>query len=350
MQNWYDIKNNGGDKSADIFIYSEIGGYDMNAKSFIEQLKDLKGKNLNIYINSLGGSVFDGLAIYNALKNHKQKVTTKVQGIAASIASVIAMAGDEIEMAENSLFMIHNPFTMAGGDAKELRKTADVLDKIGEEIAQIYAQKTETDIDTLVGLMDAETWFNANETIESGFANSITKAIEVENNYDISKFKNISYDDINSVLTNTKNKDMAKENANVDNTEENKSILSKIKSLISNNADEQITNEHEEGHEEKEEADVADWDGMETRIENLEKAVHKLEEAMGMKDDEIVDKTQQLETASNEIESLNNEISKMKATGTDVSKDNDPQILENKVVDPNAAFFNAIANGMKRRA
>jgi ATP-dependent Clp endopeptidase proteolytic subunit ClpP len=356
MQNWYDIKNEGDNKSADIFIYSEIGGYDVNAKSFIEAIQEVKDKPLNIYINSLGGSVFDGLAIYNALKNHKHKVTTKVQGIAASIASVIAMAGDEIEMAENSLFMIHNPFTMAGGDANELRKTADVLDKIREEIAGIYSKKSEQDVETLVGLMNAETWFNATETIDSGFANSITKAVQVENNYDISNFTNITSEQINSVFNKTqKSEKMAKENAEVSNeTKNDETLLSKIKSLISNTV---IKNDHEEGHEGDEDesaAEKADWaetyEELKDRVDNLENAIHDIEERMGMAEDEVVDKTQQLETANNEVENLTNEISKLKAKGTNVSNDVEPSIVKDvKDVDPNAAFFNAIADGMKKR-
>ena len=116
MDKWYNIQNKAESETADIYIYSEVGGFDVNAKSFIDELKSVKEKNLNVHINSLGGSVFDGLAIYNALKTHTKTVTTKVEGIAASIASVIAMAGDKIEMAENSLFMIHNPFAMSGGE------------------------------------------------------------------------------------------------------------------------------------------------------------------------------------------------------------------------------------------
>ena len=158
--NWYKIENNAKKaNTADIYIYSEVGGYDVNAKSFIEELQNHKDKNIDVHINSLGGSVFDGLAIYNALKNHTKKVTTKVEGIAASIASVIAMAGDTIEMAENSLFMIHNPFAMSGGDANELRKTANILDKIRNEIAGIYASKSNHNADHYIDLMDVESWF-----------------------------------------------------------------------------------------------------------------------------------------------------------------------------------------------
>ena len=276
-------------------------------------------------------------------------------GIAASIASVIAMAGDEIEMAENSLFMIHNPFTMAGGDANELRKTADVLDKIREEIAGIYSKQSEQDVETLVGLMNAETWFNANETIDSGFANSITKAVKVENNYDLSPFTNITKDKINSILNTTnKTEKMAKENAEVSNeTKNDDTLLGKIKSLISNTV---VKNDHEEGHDSDEDespAEKADWaetyEELKNRVDNLENAIHDIEEKMGMAEDEVEAKAGELETANIEIDNLNDTISKLNAKGTKVSNETDPSVIVNKTVDANTNFFNAIADGMKRR-
>ena len=349
-QNWYDIKNSSAD-TADIFIYSEVGGYDVNAQSFIEELKELKDKALNIHVNSLGGSVFDGMAIYNALKNHKHKVTTKVEGIAASIASVIVMAGDTIEMAENSLFMIHNPFTMAGGDASELRKTADVLDKIRDEIASIYASKSAQDIETLVGLMNVETWFNASETIDSGFANEITQAVKIENSYDLGSFKNITTEKVDKIINNSnliKTEKMAK---NSDELKE-KSLLEKIKSLMSTQEIKNAPGDEEEAEESP--AEKADWaetyEELKDRVDNLENAIHDIEEKMGMAEDEVVDKTEQLETANNEIENLNTEISKLQAVGTTVNKGNDPAIVENKAIDGNLAFFNAMADSIKKRA
>lgn len=351
MQNWFEIQNKAASDTADIWIYSEIGGYDVNAKSFIDELKEVKDKAINVHINSLGGSVFDGLAIYNALKNHTKKVTTKVEGIAASIASVIAMAGDEIEMAQNSLFMVHNPFTMAGGDANELRQTANVLDKIRDEIANIYSGKTSKDIETMVGLMNAETWFNADETIEVGFANSITKGVEVSNNYDISSFKNISHEKINQILLNTKNlSEMAKlEDKEIQNE---KSLLEKIKSLFNETP---IKNDHEEGHDgdDESEAERTDWaktyEELKDRVENLEIAVAELKEETGNMETEIENKTSELETANEEILAQSKEISKLKATKTDVSATTDPSVVENKAQDANAAFFNAMVNSIKKK-
>jgi len=351
QRNWFEI-NNKANETADVWIYSEIGGFDVNAKSFIDELKELKGKDLNVHINSLGGSVFDGLAIYNALKSHKGNVKTIVEGIAASIASVIAMAGDTIEMSKNSLFMIHNPFTMAGGDAAELRKTANVLDKIRDEIADIYNSVSKQDHETLIGLMAAETWFNADETLDVGFANSIVDSVEIVNNYDISSFNNISHEKINSIINNKKEKIMAKENANVsvENTED-KGLLNKIKELFKN---ETIKNDHEEGHDGDTPAEDVDWaktyEELKDQVKNLEDAVHKIEEQLGMKEEEIMDKTGQLETANEEIQNLSNEISKLKATKTDVVASADPNIGTKKPEDANAAFFNAMLRGLQRKS
>tara|TARA_R100001015_G_C4616532_1_gene172705 strand:- start:545 stop:1621 length:1077 start_codon:yes stop_codon:yes gene_type:complete len=358
MNKWFDIQNSAKSENADVYIYSEVGGYDVNAKSFIDELKEIKDKNIVVHINSLGGSVFDGLAIYNALKNHAKKVTTKVEGIAASIASVIAMAGDTIEMAENSLFMIHNPFAMSGGDANELRKTANILDKIRNEIAGIYASKSKHNSDHYIQLMDVESWFNSNETLELGLINGITKPIKIENNYDVSKFVNITNEKVNEILNLKNNNQMkeSQENLNESNevvenkkVENNDSLIGKIKSLLG------VKNDHEEGHDSDDEslAERTDWaktyEEMKDRVENLEDAVSKIEQAMGMKDEEIENAKTEIDNAKKEIEIKDEEISKLKAHKTDVKPNEDPTIGET-AVDPNMAFFNAMVSSLKRRA
>ena len=359
--NWFEIQNNAKSDTADVYIYSEVGGHDVNAKTFIDELKTIKDKNIDVHINSLGGSVFDGLAIYNALKNHSKKVTTKVEGIAASIASVIAMAGDTIEMAENSLFMIHNPFAMSGGDANELRKTANILDKIRNEIASIYASKSKHDSEHYINLMDVETWFNSDETMELGLINGITQSIKIENNYDISKFENITNEKINTIINKTKIKVMAKETKEVVETKEvsnDASLIGKIKSMLG-----VIKNEHEEGHEEGTPAEDADWaktyEELKSRVDNLENAIHDIEEKMGMTEevkeeeekeaDAEVEALSELEIANETIANQTLEISKMKAGKTDVTPNGDP-ILGEATIDPNAAFFNAMVKGLKRKA
>ncbi|WP_397351398.1 head maturation protease, ClpP-related, partial [Paenibacillus larvae] len=136
-----------GSSSADIFIYGDIVTYqwdevDTSATSFKEDLDRLGDlSTINLYINSPGGSVFEGIAIHNMLKRHKANVHVHVDALAASIASVIAMAGDTIYMPKNSMLMIHNPWIFAWGNASEMRKIADDLDRIGNSSKQVYLQK-----------------------------------------------------------------------------------------------------------------------------------------------------------------------------------------------------------------
>jgi len=158
----------------ELLIYSDIGDsywYDsISAKDVKTQLDAMDDGELTVRINSPGGSVFDGFSIYNLLNQREGKVTVYIDGMAASAASVVAMAGDEILMADNSLMMIHDPWTMMMGSANEMRDTADLLDKIKGSIVTTYQAKSELDADKIGGMMTAETWLTAQEAIDNGFA------------------------------------------------------------------------------------------------------------------------------------------------------------------------------------
>lgn len=152
---------------------------DTSAVGFRDALKDLGDvKTINLHINSPGGSVFEGIAIYNMLKQNKAHVNVYVDGLAASIASVIAMSGDAIFMPSNSMLMIHNPWTMAVGNASELRKQADDLDKITESSIQTYLNQAgdKLDEEALRQLMDDETWLTAKEAVDYGLATEVIEA------------------------------------------------------------------------------------------------------------------------------------------------------------------------------
>ena len=152
---------------------------DTSAAGFRDALKDFGDvKTINLHINSPGGSVFEGIAIYNMLKQNKAHVNVYVDGLAASIASVIAMSGDAIFMPSNSMLMIHNPWTMAVGNASELRKQADDLDKITESSIQTYLNQAgdKLDEETLRQLMDDETWLTAKEAVDYGLATEVIEA------------------------------------------------------------------------------------------------------------------------------------------------------------------------------
>ncbi len=184
------------DGVGEIFIFDDIGeGFfsdGITPKSFAADLKALGAvRTLNIFINSPGGAVFDGVAIFNQLKRHTARKNVFIDGIAASIASVIAMAGDEINIAANGFIMIHEPFTMAFGTAADLRKTADQLEKINDTIINTYAARTGTPENVIGDLMAAETWMNAEEAVELGFADNITDEVAIAARFDLSQFQNV---------------------------------------------------------------------------------------------------------------------------------------------------------------
>lgn len=153
-----------------------------SATSFRDALKELGDvSTINLSINSGGGSVFDGIAIYNMLKSHKATVNVYVEGLAASIASVIAMAGDTITMRSGSMMMVHMPWTLSQGNAEEMRKTADTLEKTGDSIVDIYSERTGISSDDIRNIMSDETWLSAEEAVEQGWATKLDKKEAVMN-------------------------------------------------------------------------------------------------------------------------------------------------------------------------
>ena len=161
---------------AEIDLYGSIGednwGDGISAKSFSIALGELpKSVNqIDLRVNSGGGDVFDGMTIYNRLKQHKAKVTVYIDGVAASIASIIAMAGDEIVMGEGALMMIHKPWTMAMGDSRELEETIDRLNDVEEQMLGIYERGTGLGRAELRKMIAETTWFDADQALEAGFA------------------------------------------------------------------------------------------------------------------------------------------------------------------------------------
>ncbi len=193
------------DKKASIYIEGAIssdddwsrGENDTSAAQFRDDLKELGDvSTIDLHINSEGGSVFEGIAIYNMLKNNPAHINVHVDALAASIASVIAMSGDTIFMPKNSMLMIHNPWMMAMGNAKELRKQADDLDQIAKASRQSYLQKTgdKLDEETLEQLLDDETWLTADEAYNYGLADVVEEANQVAASVDkgfMQKYKHV---------------------------------------------------------------------------------------------------------------------------------------------------------------
>jgi len=174
---WYAIQQTE-DGEAEVSIYDEIGFGGVTAKAFLAELKKLSGQRVHLRINSVGGSVVEGAAIYNALRRHKGGLVVHIDALAASMASVIAMAGDETLIADNALVMIHNPWGMTMGDADELRKEADILDKLKNTLVNAYVRKTGMEAEQIAQMMDDETWLNATEAVAFGFADAIEDGIE----------------------------------------------------------------------------------------------------------------------------------------------------------------------------
>lgn len=186
MSRMYNFRDEGNDsETVDIYVYSAVDRSwndeddSVSASDFQRELaKYPQAKQINVYINSIGGSVMEGTAIYTQLKRHKAKVTAYVDGFACSIASVIAMAADEVVMGKASYLMIHNPWTWGSGNAKEFRKLADTLDKLSEGVRLAYTEKCGDKLteEKLTELLDEESYITASEAVEWGFADRIVES------------------------------------------------------------------------------------------------------------------------------------------------------------------------------
>lgn len=158
---------------AEIMLYDEIGFWGVTAGDFTAALKNAGPGRVRVRINSPGGDVFDGYAMHNALLHHPGGVETVVDGIAASAASFIALAGETVTMVETSMMMIHNGRGVVVGNRHDMRETAGTLDKIDNQIAAIYASKTGKPLEDMAALMDAETWMTSAEAKDAGFCDSV---------------------------------------------------------------------------------------------------------------------------------------------------------------------------------
>lgn len=330
-KNWYNIKAEASSKSADVYIFDEIGTFGLTAQSFIEEIKSYKDTPMSLHINCVGGDVFEGMAIYNVLKKRTARTTVYIEGIAASMGSVIALAGDEVVMAENSLFMIHNAWGGAMGEATEIRKTAALLDKISGEIADIYTKKTNLPYNRVKEMMDEETWLSADEAFNLGFIDSISDAIKVAAKYDVSKFKNITDKEIqNKLSVNLKSKKMTEELKNWFNAKVEE-IITKVKA----------SNESETKDVKEVEVMMADEKEVSEKLTGFEAKVTEL-------DSFVAELVGEKETLTQEVERLNALLSKADAKGTELSTDGDPVVVNNKKEDEDTLFFNAIAAKLKQ--
>tara|TARA_R100000544_G_scaffold37100_1_gene27138 strand:- start:7237 stop:8238 length:1002 start_codon:yes stop_codon:yes gene_type:complete len=328
-EKWYNI-NSKASKVVDVYIFDEIGMGGVNAQGFIEEIKSFKDSPMNLHINCVGGDVFDGMAIYNIIKKRTATTTVYIEGIAASMGSVIALAADNVVMAENSLFMIHNAWGGAMGEAKEMKKTANLLDKISGEIADIYVKKTKLPYDKVKEMMDEETWLNAEEALELGFIDSISDAIKVAAKYDVSKFRNITNEEVKNKLSNNlKSKKMTDELKNWFNGKV-EDIIARVKSDESNDSVDS----------KKVDVSISDEAEILNKFSDLESSATELNGS-------IAELTGEKETLTQEVERLNALLSKASAKGTEISTDGDPAVVvENKVEGNDTKFWNGIVSKM----
>ncbi|MFG2913348.1 head maturation protease, ClpP-related [Kitasatospora sp. NPDC048298] len=171
---WYRITNSIGGGTATVHIYDEIGGYwGVTASDFVRELSAVNASQIDVHINSPGGEIFEGIAIANALRAHAATVVTYVDSLAASIASVIALAGDRVVMAPNSQLMIHDGSGICFGNAADMREMADLLDRQSDNIADVYATKAGGTVEEWRALMMAETWYTAAEAVAAGLADEV---------------------------------------------------------------------------------------------------------------------------------------------------------------------------------
>ena len=333
LKEWYNI-NNKASEIADVYIFDEIGMYGITAQSFISDIKDLKDKPINLRINSLGGDVFDGMAIYNVIKKRENKTTVYIEGIAASIATIIALGADEVIMSENSLFMIHNAWGGSMGNASDLRKTAETLEKISGELTDIYVKKTGLAVERITEMMEEETWLNADEAYEMGFVDTVSDSIKVAAKYDVSKFKNITSEQIQNKLSiNINNKKMTNELKEWFNNKVEE-IVATVKGSVKVSEDvvEETTIT----------VNLGDNEDIKNKISSLSEDNAALSSKITSLEEELVSAKGTNETLTGEVEVLNTKLNKADATGTEIKTDGDPSVVEDKVVDGNTGGFNAL--------
>lgn len=239
------IINAKGPKKAEVLIYDDIGAGWMggvSAKQFAEDLKALgKLDEINVKINSNGGNVFEGVAIYNTLIKNSAKVIIDVDGIAASIASIVAMAGDEIRMAENAFLMIHEPWIVTAGSADELRDTAETMDKVRDTLLDTYAKRATASKEDISAWMKDETWFTAAEALEAGFVDSVENELKVAahaafGGHDLTKYKNVPQKLVSAVKEAADHHERPNYEANKSRIAHIKNRIAKIKQSLSNGA------------------------------------------------------------------------------------------------------------------
>ena len=192
-KSWYRIQAKA-DGEAEIWLYDEIGYWGISASQFVDELRVVDAESITLHLNSPGGEVFDGIAIYNSLKDHPATVNVKIEGLAASITSVISQAGDKISIAKTASIMIHEAHGFAMGNSQDMRKLADELDMVGETISEIYADRAGGEASEWRERMAAESWYRGQAAVDIGLADEVEGAAKNAaplRIFNLAKFKNV---------------------------------------------------------------------------------------------------------------------------------------------------------------
>jgi len=188
---WYEVKALSGD-TMEVFVFDVIGWPFTDVSGLIRAMATEKEKPILARINSPGGDVFDGMSLFNAFANHPGGVTVRIEGLAASMASIVAMGGRKIEAYQNTMFMVHNAWTVAGGDHNLMREVADLIEKISGQMLEIYTGKTKSGKKDMKQMMDDETWLTAKEAEAKGFIDTVlTSGKAAKAVFDLSMFAHV---------------------------------------------------------------------------------------------------------------------------------------------------------------
>lgn len=330
-KSWYNmpIEAKAG-KSTDIHIYDEIGVNGVSAKSFLEDLKGLKGRDITVHINSTGGDVFQGQAIYTALKNYTGKVTVKIEGLAASMATIISLAADKVEMTANSLFMIHSPMSNVFGNKAQMRKQINALEKVETTMLSVYKAKTNISEDEIEQMMARETWLSAQEALELGFIDEVLGAVKVVARYDLSGYQNKTPEEI----LNTLNIDNHKKESTM--SEDLKTWfvgqISDLKEMIVGKSEEQQPEAAAEAAPQEQEQKVeassdVNVDELKAQLESLTEERDSLSQKLSAQKEKLNESKEEFKT---QFEQMTQRISKLEATPSVTLAENEPQIKESK--------------------
>ncbi len=182
------------DDEVEILVYDLIGWPFNDAGDFVRTLAEITAKTITVRINSPGGDVFDALAMFNALQSHKAKIITRVESLVASAASVLVLAGKEVQAYKNTMMMIHDPWGLIAGNQYDLRDFADILEKISSNMVDIYASNSNVGKREIIQMMKDETWFTAKEAKDKGFIDVILDGKGAKAQFDLSMFTNVPND------------------------------------------------------------------------------------------------------------------------------------------------------------